>query len=104
MKLRETLLGPGGIKIELDSREIYPDDPGNGTPAMVVLRNGGCATYWCAQGEGEVIKGNDVIELSHAQKEWLNSDSVDSAVTNCLNLRSTAIERDGRDAVLACLK
>jgi len=51
-----TLNGPNGLRIVLDSREIFPSDPGDGTPAMVHYgRHAG--TYWCALGEGELACG-----------------------------------------------
>ncbi len=67
---KKTLRGPGGIRIELDRSEVFPNDPGNGTPALVYCR-GNTATYWCACGEGEV----DGIMLSEGQMEWLENQS-----------------------------
>lgn len=106
MKRRESIKGPGGIMIVLDAKEIFPSDPGNGTPAMVYLPFGrGHATYWCAQGEGYVEDDKyGTTELTDAQKEWINSDSIENAVSNWIRIRSDAIERDGRDAVLSVLK
>lgn len=50
--MKKTLTGPTGLSLELDSEEIYPADPGRGTPAIVVLRQGkkelGTATFYCA--------------------------------------------------------
>lgn len=76
--MRKTLNGPGGIRIELDSREIFPADPGQGTPAMVYLDGGdgesGDATYWCALNEGEVDGGrHGYVQLSDRQMNWLAS-------------------------------
>lgn len=42
-----------GWSLELDSTEIYPDDPGAGTPALVVAPDGSAGTYWCVLAEGE---------------------------------------------------
>lgn len=69
---KETLRGPDGIKLILDSSEIYPDDPGQGTPAMVEKGNNS-ATYWCATGEGVVSDemGRDIL-LSRGALNWLN--------------------------------
>jgi hypothetical protein len=65
-----TLRGPGGIKIELDASEIFPDDPGNGTPAMVFCgKHGG--TFWCALDTGELGCGD--YELTDEQHRWLQS-------------------------------
>jgi len=35
---KQTLKGPEGLIIKLDSDQIFPDDPGQGTPAMVIQR------------------------------------------------------------------
>jgi hypothetical protein len=66
--LTKNRLGPKGLHVILDSSEIFPDDPGQGTPAMVYLR-GQSATYWCALNEGEV----DGEELSTSQQAFLES-------------------------------
>ena len=66
---KKTIKGPGGIRIELDSAEIFPDDPGQGTPAMVYL-GGYSATYWCAADTGELDCGEK--QLSITQCNWLH--------------------------------
>ncbi|MFA5234739.1 MAG: hypothetical protein WC390_10100 [Sulfurimonas sp.] len=68
----KTLRGPGGIKVQLDRSQIFPDDPGQGTPAIVVLKNAS-STYNCACGEGELFCDDHcgVIQLTDAQLEWL---------------------------------
>lgn len=56
------------IRIELDASEIYPNDPGQGTPAMVYSgRHSG--TFWRAVAEGEL----DNCELTAEQGAWLES-------------------------------
>lgn len=64
-----TLYGPGGIRLVLDANEIYPDDPGNGTPAMVYC-NQYPGTYWCALDTGAIGGGEYV--LTDAQYRWLD--------------------------------
>ena len=80
--MKKTYSGPDGITLVLDSSEIFPNDPGQGTPAMVYTRGGG-ATYWCASDTGTVMdaRGNDV-DLSVAQCEWLDTmaDTVDAFI------------------------
>jgi hypothetical protein len=70
----KTLTGPSGIRIELDSAQIFPDDPGQGTPAMVYVDSakarGMSATYWCAADTGE-LDGMPV--LSSKQVDWLHA-------------------------------
>jgi len=57
------------LKITLDANEIYPDDPGMGTPIMVEdLKTGGTATFWCAVGEHETDEG----QLEQDQVDWLD--------------------------------
>jgi hypothetical protein len=65
------LKGPGGIVVRLDSSEIFPDDPGNGTPAMVYLGRHS-ATYWCAIGENELLDSEGRVRtLSAKLYDWL---------------------------------
>jgi hypothetical protein len=61
----------GNLKLVLDQQQIFPEDPGLGTPAMVYLKTKDgtvCSTYWCYLGEGTV----DCYELTDAQMAWLN--------------------------------
>lgn len=60
------LVGPNGITLTLDPSEIVPDNPGDGTPALVRWGDQ-TATYWCALDTGEV--GNKT--LSNHQHAWL---------------------------------
>jgi hypothetical protein len=69
---KQTIKGPGGLKIELDADEIFPDDPGQGTPILVSLPEGGeryTATYNCAVSENEV----DGIYLNDDQIDFLQN-------------------------------
>ena len=101
-KKHETLRGPGGLVIRLDATEIFPDDPGNGTPALVVAPFGrGTSTFWCALDTGEMDGPNGLWNLNEAQMKWLNT--CEEAVNQWVELRSAAIKRDGRDAALAVL-
>lgn len=68
MKNRFTKTGPNGLRVEFDATEIYPDDPGQGTPVLVCLGRE-TATFCCALNEGEV----DGIRLSQAQIAFLES-------------------------------
>lgn len=79
------------LRLELDAREIFPDDPGLGTPAMVYvgvreMQWGG--TYHCALGEGELIWiGAGTVhatrEISDRESRWLesNGELVDDFIT-----------------------
>lgn len=68
----------GGLKVEVDSNEVYPEDPGNGTPVMVSAPGGHSATIGCALGEGEV----EGYQLSQQESDWLQeqSDRADRAL------------------------
>jgi hypothetical protein len=80
---KETIKGPGNIRLELDSAQIFPDDPGQGTPAMIHLGLGS-ATYWCALNEGEVFDTlTGTIPFSGAQMRWLEAQEevVDAFLT-----------------------
>lgn len=70
-----TVTGPGGITIHLDRDQWFPDDPGQGTPAIVVVpcgrgaggRYGSRSTLACVMGEGTV----DGAPISAWQWAWL---------------------------------
>lgn len=66
------------LKLILDASEIIPDDPGQGTPAIVewkchdedgrtVTASG---TYWCVSDQGEDMDGN---RLPDGGSRWLHS-------------------------------
>lgn len=71
----------GRLLVTLDPGEIFPDDPGAGTPVMVflspcgVLTNGhptnysASATWHCASEAGDI----EGYELSNEEIAWLNS-------------------------------
>lgn len=73
---KRVLTGPRGVKIVLDKDDVFPDDPGNGTPVIVKYK-GGIATHGCAVGEGCVMKPNGWgIMLPDDVLDWLSSDEV----------------------------
>lgn len=57
-----------GIWIKLDEKQIFQDDPGQGTPALVILKTGETGTWNCVMDTGEV----DGVKLSDGQLAWLN--------------------------------
>ena len=75
----KTLIGPNGLRIELDASEIYPDDPGAGTPAMVYYGRDS-ATFWCALDTGEL----DGRKLRQPELDWLDAqlDTVEAFIDN----------------------
>lgn len=64
--IKETRKGPNGITVEIDSDQVFPNDPGMGTPVLVLYKTG-TATLACAIGEYEV-EGH---RLTPFQMEWL---------------------------------
>lgn len=80
----QTIQGPKGYKVTLDRREVFKDDPGQGTPALVRHPMGGIATYWCALGEGEIELGTtgEYLIIPHSVMEWL--ESLESEVSDFL--------------------
>lgn len=59
----------GAYRLELDSREIVPDDPGAGTPALLWGPNKQTATFWCALDSGELGDGSEIPE---SVMKWLD--------------------------------
>ena len=63
----------GRLCLDLDKSQVFEDDPGNGTPAMVVHENEACATYWCAVNEGYLMGDDGEYRLTDNQIRWLES-------------------------------
>lgn len=59
----------GSYRLELDSREIVPNDPGSGTPALLYAPNKQTATFWCALDSGEM---GDGTEIPKPVMSWLD--------------------------------
>jgi len=81
--------GLGGLFIQLDASQIYPNDPGRGCPALVY--RGGCsATFCCASNEGELSndESGDTERLGVDDLAWL--DSVEADVQNFISRHSAA--------------
>lgn len=73
----------GRLTVRLDRGQVFPDDPGNGTPALVEAP-GYCSTYWCACGEGELLGNEDggTLRLTAAELRWL--EGLDQQITEYL--------------------
>lgn len=66
-----------GIEITLDPDEVFIDDPGQGTPAIVRnLRSGESGTFFCVLDNGRFMDGE---ELCPSQKKCLE-DKVDDVL------------------------
>jgi hypothetical protein len=68
-----TEFGPNGIRLELDHTQIFPDDPGNGTPALVI-KGEYTATFHCALNEGELDCGG--YQLDDREMRWLEEQEI----------------------------
>ncbi len=62
-----------GLQVILDKTQVFPDDPGQGTPAMVYNERGASATLTCAMNEGELdnSKTGYMNQLTEKQVDWL---------------------------------
>ena len=77
---KQTLRGPDGIRLDLDASEVYPRDPGMGTPALLTLASGATVTFNCAYDTGEAENES----LTQGQSDWLEeiAEDVDQWLTN----------------------
>lgn len=62
----------GSLRVELDKSQVFEDDPGQGTPALVISGEY-VSTYWAAVGEGELLGDSGVKVLTDLQLAWLDS-------------------------------
>ena len=69
--IKKTLKGPQNTQLILDQAQVFPDDPGAGTPATVKYRNH-YGSYWCCVGDEEC----DGVELPQEVLDWLNSSKI----------------------------
>lgn len=69
--MKQTIKSPGlGILIALDTNEIYPSDPGQGTPVLIETTDGKYTATWdCGMDTGELDCGGYI--LNDRQKAWL---------------------------------
>lgn len=85
-------------RVSLDSKEVFPDDPGNGTPAMVTGPGDATATLWCAADTGELIApDNSVHDIPAGPLHWLQSEAAQRAndfITAAGMLQQPVAERD----------
>jgi hypothetical protein len=62
-----------GLRVMLDKTQVFKEDPGRGTPAMVYNKAGASATYTCACNEGELenSRTGNMNYLNDKQLKWL---------------------------------
>lgn len=66
-----------GWRVEFDSSEVCPTDPGNGTPVMVYGPKNISGTYECAIGTGE-CDGEEIPSHIYSWLESLENEIEDS--------------------------
>ncbi|MEY2152304.1 hypothetical protein AB7849_15470 [Rhodanobacter sp. 115] len=74
--------------LRLDHREVYPDDPGQGTPAMVEGPGGATATYGAATDSGVLMDSACTDrEIPANVQDWLCSleDRVETYINEALD-------------------
>lgn len=71
-----SLRGPGGLLLSLKACEIFPEDPGEGCPAVVYAAFGkASSTYDCAINVGHLDADRmpyEDVELTGTQMHWLD--------------------------------
>lgn len=75
----------GRLVVSLDQSQVFPDDPGNGTPAMIHCF-GYHATYWCGCEEGLTDSKGNHLDLTPNEVEWL--EQLDPEINDFLYPRS----------------
>ena len=83
MSAVRTLRGPMGATLTLDPMQVIPDDPGQGTPAVVSWGDYS-GTFWCCLDTGEI----DGFDLPDAVHRWLAS--LDAEVCDWLDAETEA--------------
>jgi hypothetical protein len=71
----------GRLLVQLDKSQVFPDDPGQGTPAIVRCFQYH-APYWCAIDNGLVDRDGSYLLLTAAEVDWLMS--LDGEITKFL--------------------
>lgn len=81
-----------GYKLVLDPSEIFPDDPGQGTPAMVYGPRGASGTYHVAVMQEEILNDYGCTPVPPPVLRWLESvtDYVDAFLDAAEQLQSKA--------------
>jgi hypothetical protein len=78
--MKRILHGPDNLRVELDKSQVYHDNPGKGTPAMVYIYEPfasnpfASSSYSCACCEGELLaigRDNEDYQLTEQQLTWL---------------------------------
>lgn len=74
----QVINGPKGIRLELDASEIFPDDPGMGTPRLVWVGKESMTLDCAMDNVGEIIPDAKTFEDAKWAYDWLKSLSDDA--------------------------
>lgn len=66
-------------RIELDRNEVFPDDPGAGTPAMLYGPRDSSATYYCALDTEEIWNARECIAIPRRVLDWMSAQEFNVA-------------------------
>ena len=98
--VKKSVVGPGGLVLCYDAEQVYPDDPGLGTPLLVSMPfSNKTGTYWSAMETGH-LDGD--IALTPKQNEWLRR--MEGDVSDWLERVTRHIQSEGREAYLEKLR
>ena len=66
-------------RIELDRCEVFPDDPGAGTPAMLYGPRDSSATFFCALDTEEISNDAECIDIPRLVLDWMSAEEFNIA-------------------------
>ena len=73
--MKQTLNGPRGAKLHIDPSQVFHDDPGAGTPALVEYKRH-FGSYWCVCDTADC----DGITVPQDVINWLDGPECEAAV------------------------
>lgn len=68
------------FSLVLDPDEVFPEDPGQGTPAMVYGPDDASGTANCVANVGEMEGRNGIVIVPDNVLAWLQSDEVQDQI------------------------
>jgi hypothetical protein len=71
--MRAKTINFAGYKLKLDKDQVFPNDPGQGTPAMITSPSGKTATYNCVMDQG-TVDDEDVPERIYRHFELMEDE------------------------------
>lgn len=79
----QTIMGPRGIKLVLDASQIFPNNPGDGTPCLIYYKRETMTLECGTQNVGEIIPEAESYEDAEWAYDWINSlyDAADEWLT-----------------------